>query len=110
MSEYSTSVWCSTSLKVINNIIENYLEELGSKRFQTIAKKSGVSIEDVKKAARIISLFEPEPARNYRPIRSNLYIKPDIMITMDENDQYHIRINNDGNPPLRVNIHYYIIL
>lgn len=95
---------------LIANIIENYLEELGRKKFLKIAKKSGTSVDAVREAARLISLLEPRPARNYRPIKANLYIKPDIFITKDENEQYHVRINQDGNRPLRINASYQRLL
>lgn len=97
---------CNGNSNLVTSIIKNYLEELGRKKFREMARKLGVSVDDVKEAARIISLFEPKPARNYRPIRANLYIKPDVLIAKDENDQYRIRINQDGNPPLRINAYY----
>ncbi|MCH9018556.1 MAG: RNA polymerase sigma-54 factor, partial [Chloroflexi bacterium] len=75
-----------------------------------IARKSGTSVDAVREAAQLISLFEPRPARNYRPIKANLYIKPDIFITKDENDQYQVRINQDGNRPLRINASYQKLL
>ena len=95
---------------LITNIIENHLEELGRKKFLKIARKSGTSVDAVREAARFISLLEPRPARNYRPIKVNLYIKPDIFITKDENEQYHVRINQDGNRPLRINASYQRLL
>jgi len=101
---------CNGNGKLVTPIIENYLEELGRKKFQEMAKKLGVSVEAIREAAQIISLFEPKPARNYRPIAANLYIKPDVFIAKDENDQYQIRINRDGNPPLRINTHYQRLL
>jgi len=97
---------CNGNSELIHAIIENCLEELGGKKFQKIARKVGTSLDAVKEAARLITLFEPKPARNYRPIKANLYIKPDIFVTKDEDEQYHIRINKDGIPPLRVNTHY----
>ena len=97
---------CNGSGKLVKSIIENHLEELGKRKFQDIAKKLGSTMESVKDAARLIALFEPRPARNPRPFHSSLYIKPDIFITKDESEQYHVHINNEGNPPLRVNTHY----
>jgi len=101
---------CNGNSDLVTPMIENHLEELGRKKFREISKKLGVPIDDVKEAARIISLFEPKPARNYRPIKTNIYIKPDVFIVKDENDQYHIRINQDGNPPLRINAYYQKLL
>jgi len=97
---------CNGRSKLVQTIIEDCLEELGHKRFQKIARRLGVSLDAVKEAARFISRFEPKPARNHRPIPANLYVKPDIFIKMDENKQYHIQINKDGIPPLRVSPKY----
>ncbi len=101
---------CNGSSEVVQKIVEGYLEELGRKKFQKIARKINVHLESVKKAARLIALFEPKPARNYRPIKTSLYIKPDILIKKDENNEYHIEINKDGIPPLRVNSQYHRML
>lgn len=97
---------CNGNRRLIENIIENHLEDLGRKKFKEIAKKLGVMPEAVKDASKAISLFEPKPARNYSPIAANLYIKPDIFITKDEQDQYHIKVNREGNLPLRINTRY----
>jgi RNA polymerase sigma-54 factor len=97
---------CNGNSNLIRKIIEKHLDELGRKKYQNIARRSGVSLEAVKVAAQAIARFEPKPARNYRPIKVNLYVKPDIFITKDDEDNYHIRLNNDGIPPLRVNTHY----
>ncbi|MCK5081834.1 MAG: RNA polymerase factor sigma-54, partial [Candidatus Omnitrophica bacterium] len=97
---------CNGNSELVQKIVENHIDELGRKKFHEIAKKCGVHVETVKKAARLIALFEPRPARNYRPIKTSLYIRPDILIKKDENDQYHVEVNNDGIPPLRINGHY----
>lgn len=97
---------CNGNSGLARKIVENYLPELGRKKFLKIAKKCGVSAEAVKKTARLIALFEPKPARNYRPIKTSLYIRPDIFVKKDGNDQYHVEVNRDGIPPLRVNGQY----
>lgn len=97
---------CNGSSELIQEIIENHLKELGCKKFHEIARKLGAPLEEVKNAARLIALFEPKPARNYRPIKTCLYIKPDIFVKKDENDTYRIEINEDGIPPLRVSGYY----
>jgi len=100
------SLRCNGNGKLIVKIIEEYLNELGRKKYQSIARKLGITLEAVKEAARHISLFEPKPARNYHPIQANLYVKPDIFIIKDEEGKYLIRINKDGIPPLRINAQY----
>lgn len=97
---------CNGNGELIKKIIEGHLDELGRKKYQEIARSSGASLDAVKEAAKAIAVFEPKPARNYRPIKASLYVKPDIFITKDNENNYHILINNDGIPPLRVNSHY----
>jgi RNA polymerase sigma-54 factor len=97
---------CNGKSETVYKMIDQHLVELGGKKFQNIAKKMNLSIEAVKEAARLIALFEPKPARNYRPIKTNLYIKPDIFILKDDESGYHVHINKDGIPPLRVNTRY----
>lgn len=97
---------CDGNSELIAKIIGNHLEDLGRKKYLEIARKLKTSVEAVKNAARVIAELEPKPARNYRPIRTSLYVKPDIFITQDEDGDYHIHINRDGVPPLRVNPQY----
>jgi len=94
---------CNGNADLVYQIIEGYLESLARKRFTDIARKLHVNLEDVKEAATTIGTFEPKPARNFRPLKSNLYVTPDIFITTDENDEFKIHINNEGIPRLRVN-------
>lgn len=101
-----TNIRCNGSAELVQRIVENHLQELGRKKFQEIAKKCKVPLEEVRKAARLIALFEPKPARNYRPIRTSLYIKPDIFVKKDEEDRYHVEVNKEGIPPLRINNQY----
>ncbi|OGX34565.1 MAG: RNA polymerase sigma-54 factor [Omnitrophica WOR_2 bacterium RIFCSPHIGHO2_02_FULL_52_10] len=97
---------CNGNSGLIRKIIEGHLDALGRKKYQDIARNSGASLDAVKEAAKAIAAFEPKPARNYRPIKASLYIKPDMFITKDDEGDFHILINNDGVPPLRVNAHY----
>lgn len=97
---------CNGNSTLIIKIIENHLEDLGRKKFHDIARKCAAPLNDVKATARLIAKLEPKPARNHRPIKANLYIKPDIFIVRDENNQYKVQVNNTGNLPLRINVHY----
>lgn len=92
--------------ELITKIITEHIKLLGSKKHNEIAKILKVDVEDVKSAAKIIATLEPRPARNYRPISVNIYIKPDIYITKDQDDNYHVSANNDGIPSLRISSFY----
>jgi len=91
--------------RIARRIIEEHFEDLGKKKIHEISKKLGLSLEEVKEVAKIISALEPKPARNFRPIDSTIYIKPDITIKKDALG-YQIIINDDWIPPLRVNRYY----
>lgn len=84
-------------------IINDHLKELGNKKFNKIAKKLNVHVAEVKNALKIIASLEPKPARNYRPIMPNIYIKPDITIKKDAENSYQIDINYKGLPRLQIN-------
>ena len=92
--------------ELVTRIVNEHLNDLGQKRYLEIARKLGVSVERVKEAACIIGSLDPKPARNYRPIASNIYIKPDIIIRKDIDDNYQILMNNDGIPALQINPFY----
>ncbi len=92
--------------ELVTRIVNEHLNDLGQKRYLEIARKLGVSVERVKEAACIICSLDPKPARNYRPIASNIYIKPDIIIRKDIDDNYQILMNNDGIPALQINPFY----
>ena len=94
------------SSDLVCRIIKEHLTEIGQKRYADIAKKLQVTLDDVKAAARMIAQLEPRPARNHRPVSPNIYIKPDVTISCDEENQYQIHINNGGVPSLRINAMY----
>ncbi|MCA9394762.1 MAG: RNA polymerase factor sigma-54 [Candidatus Omnitrophica bacterium] len=91
-------------------IVTDCLDELGRRRYQDIARKLKSSLEDVKHVAKSISHLEPKPARKYQPYNSNIYVKPDIMITKDKEEQFQVQVNNENVPSLRISATYEKIL
>ena len=87
-------------------IITGHLQDLGRKRFQQISKDIGISLPEIKEAANFIAGLEPKPARNYRPIRSSIYIQPDVFILKDKERGYCVEVSREGVPLLRVNAYY----
>lgn len=84
-------------------LIDSCLEELGHKKFQVIARKLSISLEEVKQACRLVASLDPKPARNFWPHSPHIYIKPDIFITKDDHAGYQLYLNNEGLPRLRIN-------
>ncbi len=87
-------------------IITECFDELCRKKFSDIARKLGVNIDSVKEAAQKIANLEPKPARNFRPLSANIYIKPDVIIKKDPLQGYSVSVCRDGIPQLRVNMTY----
>ena len=92
--------------ELIKEVIVNHLETLGLKNYQKIARKLKITCTKVEEIAKGITSLEPKPARKYRPIDENIYIKPDVTITEDENNNFHIQITRDNIPYLRINSFY----
>jgi len=92
--------------ELASRLVRECLQELGRKKFAEIAKKLKVPIDNVKAAARVIASLDPRPARNYRPIRESIYIKPDVTVIRTEDEKLSVQINKDGLPPLRINQKY----
>ncbi|MFH1360487.1 MAG: RNA polymerase factor sigma-54 [Candidatus Omnitrophota bacterium] len=91
--------------QVIKQVIGNHLEALGRKRFKEIAKSINISVDRVKEIGHYIHSLEPKPARAYRPIEENIYVKPDIFIRKTDNE-FQITVNNEDIPTLRISPFY----
>ncbi len=86
---------------LVVRILEECLDALIKRDFRGVARTLNVSITEVVAAAEIIGHLEPRPARAFggdEPV----YIIPDIYI-QKVNDQFHIILNDDGMPRLRIN-------
>jgi RNA polymerase sigma-54 factor len=89
-------------------LVEEHLEALQKRDFRGIARATGRSIEDVAAAAQVIASLEPRPGRAFggdEPV----YITPDIYVTK-VGDEFHIVLNEDGLPKLRINNLYRDVL
>src|SRR3989338_141490 len=83
-------------------IIEMHLSDLGNKKYKELARALKLSIDEVKRIAELISSLEPKPARNFRPINPNIYIKPDLFIRKEETG-LRVQINSEDIPTLKIN-------
>jgi RNA polymerase sigma-54 factor len=85
----------------VRKIIENYLDDLGKRRYPQIARRLKISVDDVNAAAQFIATLEPKPGRIFSQEKSQ-YITPDIFI-IKNNNSYDIILNDDRIPHLRIN-------
>jgi RNA polymerase sigma-54 factor len=87
---------------MISQIINNYLKELGQKKYTEISRKMGIAVDAVKRVNRFIATLDPKPARNYRPLGMNIYIKPEVFI-VQEGEEFQVQLNKESSPVLRIN-------
>jgi len=81
-------------------IIERHLRHLESKNYAAIAKDLKISVEEVVRAVKIISAFEPKPGRAHSSEEAQ-YITPDVYIHK-VGDRYVTVLNDDGLSKLRI--------
>ena len=93
---------------LVEKILTDHLKDLEDKRYENIAKKLGVSMDEVISAVSIIRGFEPKPGRSYSD-EETIYVSPDIYV-FKVGDDYEIVLNEDGLPKLRINAYYKDVL
>ncbi|MCY4614481.1 MAG: RNA polymerase factor sigma-54 [Nitrospira sp.] len=89
---------------LIELMIKSHLHDLQKKRYLTIAKAVGGSVEEIAEAVRIIEGLEPKPGRPYGS-DSNQMIVPDVFVFKDEG-VWQVYLNDDGMPRVRINSYY----
>ena len=89
-------------------IVSNHLDLLEKHRYAEIAKVLGVPVETVGQAAKIISLLEPKPGRDYGGDEPT-YVVPDVYIHKVGED-YVVTLNRDAVPRLRLAGYYQRVL
>jgi RNA polymerase sigma-54 factor len=89
-------------------LVDAHLDALQRRDFRGIAHALGATIEEVAAAAKVVANLEPRPGRPFggdEPI----YIEPDIHVCK-VGDDFHIVLNEDGLPKLRVSNLYRDVL
>jgi RNA polymerase sigma-54 factor len=90
---------------IIYSIVEEHLEDLQRKKYEKIAKRFNVSIDEIFQAIKVIEKLEPRPGRNFTQGASFTPI-PDVYIKK-VNDEYQIILNEEGIPRIRLSNLYH---
>jgi RNA polymerase sigma-54 factor len=85
-------------------IITEHLRLLQNHQVPEIARKLGMSIEDLREHVEIIRNLDPKPGSRYNPSQSQ-YVIPDVYVIKVE-DQYVAALNEEGLPQLRISPTY----
>ncbi|HEX4653881.1 MAG TPA: RNA polymerase factor sigma-54 [Candidatus Udaeobacter sp.] len=81
-------------------IVSDHMDDLGKRRFPEIARRIGISVEDVQKAADNIARLNPRPGQLFAAAPQN-YVLPDVIVEKIDDD-YQIILNNEQIPHLRI--------
>ncbi|MFL6501382.1 MAG: RNA polymerase factor sigma-54, partial [Candidatus Udaeobacter sp.] len=85
---------------VEHRIVSEYMDDLGRHRFPEIARRMGISVEEVQKAADNISRLNPRPGQVFAAAPQN-YVLPDVVVEKVDGE-YQIAFNNEQIPHLRI--------
>src|SRR5574342_1205226 len=81
-------------------IVTDHLRLLQNHQVPEIARKLGMTIDDLKEHIEVIRHLDPKPGSRYNPSQSQ-YVIPDVYV-MKVEDQYVAVLNEDGLPQLRI--------
>jgi RNA polymerase sigma-54 factor len=81
-------------------IVSEHMEDLGRRRFPEIARRMGVSVEEVQSAADKIARLNPRPGQVFAAAPQN-YVLPDVTVEKVDGD-YQVVLNNEQIPHLRI--------
>ena len=81
-------------------IVTDHLRLLQNHQVPEIARKLGLTIDDLKEHIEIIRHLDPKPGSRYNPTQSQ-YVIPDVYVVKVE-DQYVAVLNEDGLPQMRI--------
>lgn len=85
----------------VEKIVADHLKSLENRDFDHIAKKLGITVEQVIDNVEIISSLDPVPGRQFHR-DSSIYIVPDVYILKSKKGWY-ASLNKDGLPRLKIN-------
>lgn len=85
-------------------ILRDNFDDFTNKRFEKIAKKMEISLDDIREAMQEITKLNPKPGEGYITYHQNVII-PDLIVERDE-DGFRITMNDWNIPHLRINNSY----
>jgi RNA polymerase sigma-54 factor len=89
-------------------LVSDQLDGLQRRDFRGIARALAVTIEEIAAASRVVGSLEPRPGRPFGG-EDTVYIEPDIYVYKVADD-FHVVLNEDGLPKLRVSNLYRDVL
>src|SRR3982075_674220 len=85
-------------------IVADHMQDLGKRRFPEIARRIGISVEQVQKCANNIAQLDPRPGAIFAEAPQN-YVLPDVTVEK-VNGTYQVILNGEQIPHLRISNTY----
>src|SRR5438270_7781219 len=85
-------------------IISEHMRDLGKRRFPEIARRMGISVEQVQKCANNIARLDPRPGAIFAQAPQN-HVLPDVTVEK-VNGSYQVILNGEQIPHLRISNTY----
>src|SRR5438874_8657470 len=85
-------------------IVSEHMQDLGKRRFPEIARRMGISVEQVQKCANNIAQLDPRPGQIFAAAPQN-YVLPDVTVEKINGD-YQVMLNGEQIPHLRISNTY----
>ncbi len=86
-------------------ILRDHFDDFTNKRYEKIAKKMEISLEEIKMAIEEITRLNPKPGEGYVLFHQNVIV-PDLEVEKNEEGEYTISMNDWNVPHLRINNSY----
>src|SRR6201995_1605938 len=85
-------------------MISDHMADLGKRRFPEIARRMGISVEQVQKCANNIAQLDPRPGQIFAAAPQN-YVLPDVTVEKIDGE-YQVILNGEQIPHLRISNTY----
>ncbi len=90
---------------LVRAIIDEHIPLLERKNYDAIARALKTTPDRVRRAAHVITTLNPRPGIKYSDERPQ-YITPDVFVERMSDGEYHVVVNDDGLPKLKISSYY----
>ena len=93
-------------IALVQQLVSDHLKDVEMNRLPKVARRMGVSIDQVKRALELLKRLNPRPGRDLVPEPSQIVI-PDVQIEYDPiHDEYVAALSRGRQSSLRINPQY----
>ena len=86
-------------------LILNHLEDIQHNRIPVMQKRTGADVESISEAIEGLRHLDPKPATRFTDVTTH-FVTPDIIIELNDFEEYDIRLTDDWLPNLRISPKY----